>query len=290
MANDPAFWALANPALGIRISSEYIANEQRAFASNVKGFAIERLGAGDWPRTDPGPEHLITSDQWNACLDVNSKPADPVCFAFDVSPDRSWASIAVAGNRDDGLVHVEVVDRQRGTAWVAKRISELKAAHRPSAILCDAAGPAKSLLPKFEELGIEVITVASREHGQACGIFYDAVVDTGTLRHLGTPELSAAVDGAATRPLGEAWAWARKPSLVDISPLVACTLALWGVVTQKYGEMVWDLNEIAERLRKEGTTEPIVQVDDEQAKPSEPVPTEPGKPKFIPLKDFYGIS
>jgi hypothetical protein len=30
--------------------------------------------------------------------------------------------------------------------------------------------------------------------------------------------------------LGDAWAWSRKSSAVDISPLVACTLALFGLV------------------------------------------------------------
>ena len=34
--------------------------------------------------------------------------------------------------------------------------------------------------------------------------------------------------GATKRPLGDAWAWSRKNSTVDISPLVAATLALWG--------------------------------------------------------------
>jgi hypothetical protein len=57
-------------------------------------------------------------------------------------------------------------------------------------------------------------------------MFYDAV-DQDALRHLNTAELNAAIHGAATRPLGDAWAWSRKSSGTDISPLVACTLALW---------------------------------------------------------------
>ena len=67
----------------------------------------------------------------------------------------------------------------------------------------------------------------SKEHAQACGSLYDALVGR-KVRHLGTPELTAAVDGAKTRVLGEAWAWSRKSSAIDISPLVAVTLALWG--------------------------------------------------------------
>jgi hypothetical protein len=42
-------------------------------------------------------------------------------------------------------------------------------------------------------------------------------------------ELDSAIKGAAKRTLGEAWAWSRKSSDVDISPLVSVTLAFWGI-------------------------------------------------------------
>jgi hypothetical protein len=66
-----------------------------------------------------------------------------------------------------------------------------------------------------------------REVVQACGRFFDAVMDSRTLRHGGDAALDAAVAGAIRRDLGDGWAWARKGTSVDISPLVACTLASW---------------------------------------------------------------
>jgi hypothetical protein len=96
-------------------------------------------------------------------------------------------------------------------------------------VVGDGAGPAASLLGQLAELKVEVTTVSAKEQAQACGVFFDAC-EQETLRHLGTAELTAAVRGAAKRPLGDAWAWSRKASSVDISPLVGCTLALWGVV------------------------------------------------------------
>ena len=39
--------------------------------------------------------------------------------------------------------------------------------------------------------------------------------------------------GAAKRPLGDSWAWARRGLWVDISPLVAA-LARWGHATRGY--------------------------------------------------------
>jgi hypothetical protein len=40
----------------------------------------------------------------------------------------------------------------------------------------------------------------------------------------------AAIRGAKARPLVDRWAWSRTKSTVDISPLVASTLALWSAV------------------------------------------------------------
>jgi hypothetical protein len=63
----------------------------------------------------------------------------------------------------------------------------------------------------------------------AYGQFYDAVMDSQTLRHRRQPELDAALAGAITRDVGDGGrTWGRKASAADISPLVACTLALWG--------------------------------------------------------------
>ena len=50
----------------------------------------------------------------------------------------------------------------------------------------------------------------------------------GTITHLAQPELAAALGGATTADTGDGGkVWARKDTSVDISPLVACTLAAW---------------------------------------------------------------
>jgi hypothetical protein len=225
-ANDPAVWAQANPALGIRITEGYVAAEQRSMSA--RGFAVERLGVGDWPATDSLGARVISDSQWLALCDRRSVMLDPVCFAFDVTPDRSMAAIGVAGRREDGRIHVEVIAHERGTSWLARRLDELLAAHENVGVVADLSGPAGSMLPAMTLQGIEIQSVSANEHAKASGMFYDAAAEQDSLRHLGSRELAAAVAGAKTRPLGEAWAWSRKSSAVDISPLVACTLAFWG--------------------------------------------------------------
>jgi hypothetical protein len=83
-------------------------------------------------------------------------------------------------------------------------------------------------MAKLDDRGVEYEAVNAQEHARACGMLFDTVEQSG-LKHLAQAELTAAIKGAAKRPLGDAWAWARKSSASDISPLVAVTLALYGV-------------------------------------------------------------
>jgi len=95
----------------------------------------------------------------------------------------------------------------------------------PEVIIYDPASPAAALVAPLERAGITLEATTAREYAAACGLLFDLVENDG-LRHLGQHELAAAVRNASTRPLGEAWAWSRRLSAGDISPLVAVTLAL----------------------------------------------------------------
>lgn len=223
----PAVWAQANPGLGIRISQEHIANEC-AGALGPREFAVERLGVGDWPPLDMLKGQGLDLASWIALFDAESSIVGPPCFAFDVRPDRSGASIVAGGRRADGELHVETIDCRPGTGWVADRLVELNGAHAPFALICDQASPAMSLVEDITQRGLIVRTTTTSELVQACGQLFDAV-QQGTVHHLGDPEMEAAVRGAVKRNLGDAWAWSRKSSTVDITPLVGATLAAFGV-------------------------------------------------------------
>jgi hypothetical protein len=225
-----AYWAAANPGLGIRISEGHIWSEFRAM--DARTFAVERLGVGDWPDTDPNSGSVIKTEAWNALIDPNSALLDPVFFAFDVSPDRKWATIAAAGKRADNNFHVEVVDRAEGTEWVPERLVNLTKRHKYVSVLTDGIGPGASLLHELAPHGVKVKTVTTSEHAQACGLLFDGV-ERKSLRHLGQADLARAIKGAATRPLADSWAWSRKNSHVDITPLVAVTLAHWGATEHR---------------------------------------------------------
>lgn len=218
MASDPALWRLANPSLGVRISEEHVEAERRSMS--LRTFAVERLGVGDWPDTAPEASAVVDMRRWGELVDHASRIDGRVAFAFDVSPDRASSCIAAAGRRPDGLMHVEIVDHRQGTGWLVDRVRTLLDRHDSLGVWCDGKGPASGLA---EDAGAETTNAA--EYAAACGELVDRV-DQGTLRHLGTPELESALRGAAKRSLGDQWLWSRRSSQVDITPLVAATLAV----------------------------------------------------------------
>ena len=216
---DPAAWAQANPALGYRLTEEFIAAEVDALPEAE--FRRERLSIPDMP----SGAAVIPLASWAACADVESVALDPVAFGVDVSPSRDRASIVAGGSRADGLPHVAVVDSREGVDWIVARCVEL-AKHRPSAFAVDPAGPAGALIQPLEDAGLTVAQATMRDLTQSCGRLYDLVI-AGRLRHRDEGVLNAAVAGASRRTVGDAWAWARKDARADITPLYAATLALW---------------------------------------------------------------
>jgi hypothetical protein len=97
----------------------------------------------------------------------------------------------------------------------------------------DEVGPAGSLVAPLEAAELEVLKPSTRARAAADSGFYDAVAQ-GSLRYVPRPGLDAAAAGAAKRPLGDSWAWARRGLSVDICPLVAVSLARWGHTTRAH--------------------------------------------------------
>jgi hypothetical protein len=228
----PRSWARANPGLNIRISETHVGREMASMSA--QGFARERLGVGNWPVEAGAGWQVIAEEQWTAREDRLSQVLDPVAVAMDATPFREWGSIAVAGRRADGNLHVEVVEHRPRTSWMVPWLLDRIERLKPCAVVIDGASEAGSLIAPLEAASVEVVKPTFREMAQACGQLVEAVTDSGTLRHLGQVELAVALAGAQKRPLGDSWAWSRRDSSVDISPLVASTLALWGHATRAH--------------------------------------------------------
>jgi hypothetical protein len=214
--------ARANPALGRRISLEHIQKERRAMPPAE--FARERLG---WWDEDPFEGGAFPDGAWEKAKTTGQFDNGPVVFAVEVAPDRDWASIAACGTDLDGKMLVDVIDYRPETGWIGARLTELVTEHGTAAVVVQKSSPAGSLIPDMLARQVQVIQVQTQEYTQACGAFYDGVV-TGELRHLNQSELNYSVRGVRKRASADASAWDRRKSDLDISPLVAVTLAAWG--------------------------------------------------------------
>lgn len=222
--SSPEAWAKANPALGIRITEEFVAAEFDAMREHAQAFARERLGVPDDPEEGSG---RLPLSLWRDAADRKSTIDVPQALAWDVNPERSWSTFAVAGRRADGRLHVEVVDRREGTRWVVARAKELHARYGlPVTLDPKQAG---GLLAELQSAGVPVVELGGADVARACGALVDAVAGD-QLRHIDQEPLNLAVANAGDRPLGDAWAWSRKSSAVDIAPLVAVTFAAFAAL------------------------------------------------------------
>lgn len=225
--DDPQVWADANPALGIRISEDFVRSERASLGDEE--FKRERLGI--WARL--GGESVFPPAAWGALVDESSKPGERIVLVVEIAGNRESASIVAVSTRADDAVHVEVIDHRDGTSWIGHRLRELRDRHSPEGIWAIAGGHVDSMMPAWRRDGVSVRLMKFPDYIKACGVFFSLVVD-GKIRHLGDPILDDAVEGVAqtwTRDRASFY-WSRKDSTVDITALVGVTVGV-GVLQRK---------------------------------------------------------
>jgi len=227
--DDESLWLRANPALGRRITVDFVRAERRAMPPAE--FGRERLGWYDVPEQDDRP---IDLDAWNACrLDLPDRPDGVPCFFIDCSPGLASASISAAVMHE-GRPHIELADYRAGVSWLEGergRVAELAARYPGARFAVFRAGAVSALLPGFAEIGVDVELFTAQDMGRACAHFQKVVLSRG-VTHDGAEPYAAALAGAVRRDMGDdLWTWSRRRSS-DISPIVSATGAAWLLETQ----------------------------------------------------------
>jgi len=229
---DREAWYAANPALGIRISEEFIEAELDALRNLPDEFARERLGVPDpLPEDTKSKPIKLPADKWARTVGPDLPTGVPmVVLTFDITKDGEWSSIAwAAGTLQSPYVEVKV--HRQGAGWLAAELVALVLEHNPTVVACNGAGPAGAqvgpVLAAFKAAGIrtELVQLGAREYVQACGGFFTDVLEGRLRRPAGQGPLDVAAGDATERVLGDAWAWDRRSATVPISPLVAVTIA-----------------------------------------------------------------
>lgn len=214
-ADDPSdhdVWASCMPALGRTISLEVVEHAYRSLPLDEFRRAYLNIPTA-------ADERVIPHGIWEAACDKNVEAAASV-MALDVNPERSAGAIVAAG---PGPV-VEVVEYRPGTGWLVERVAQLFERYGvPFAI--DKTGPAGSFVDALTRRGVRLVELDGKDMTRAAATFYDLVME-GEVKVRRHADLDAAVAAAEKRPVGDAWAWARKGPRHDISLLVAASMAV----------------------------------------------------------------
>lgn len=238
---DPATWRATLPALGYTVTEDVIQHE----LETMDPAEFDRAYLNRTRKKVPPPDTNVPATAWPGLADDASIPRQPyLALAVDVSQDRAFSSIGVASQREDGRMHLELVDRRPGTDWVVPAVSRLAQLWSPVAVAIGSTGtPAGSLIDDLVEAGVTVpedkdkphrghlAIVRTNDFVEACGQMADAMTQ-GTARHRDQVDLTAAVSGARSRRVGDAWVLDRTASLADVSPFVTVTLARWALVSK----------------------------------------------------------
>ena len=225
--DDREQWAKANPSFPARTPVESL---ERMRENLTDEDSFKREGLGIWDATDGA--RVIDEASWNAVADPASMALERLTLAIDVAPDRSIASVSIAGRRSDGLWHVELDDQRKGVDWVALWVAERARKNRLHAVVADEmSGLLEERRGRYYLAGTDVVVTRAAAEGRDMAIASAKLFDreiVGDVRHTDQPQMNVALSVARKRPLAGGWAWNRKDATSDITPVVAATLALWG--------------------------------------------------------------
>lgn len=215
--DDVDSWYAANPALGVRMTEEFVQMERNTM--DDQSFLVERLGlSADLP--EGGIESVWPDKAWDACCHPEAASDVGVVFSVDVHPDRVTSSIGAA----DAAGRVELIEHRPGVGWVVERAAELVHKYKAK-VAVQSTGAAGALIADLERAGLEVIPIPAHDVRSACGRFYDGVAARAPFIRTDT-RLNAAAAVALKKPSGDAWVFDRRQG-GDITPLYAVLLARW---------------------------------------------------------------
>lgn len=241
---DRKAWAQANPSMGHfeameeAIAAALLTDPEEIFRTEV---LCQRVSALTPPK--------IPLVQWINCADPQSQITGGIVLTWEVSWNRNFGAICVAGYRADGVPQLEMVEYRTGTDWIPGRLVQICSRQTVAAVVHDPAAPGASLLPDITKLlrerleipshvdlpaHLEPKTLTLREVAQGCGRLFDLTKDK-QVRHLGDDRLLKMLRESAWRSLSDMWAWDSKEAAGDICGLKGVTNALQGLTL--YGEV-----------------------------------------------------
>lgn len=217
-------WRKANPSFPKR-TSERAMLRLRKKLKNDDSWRREALGIWDEINKHAA---VIGAQAWRGMRGTGPDDGTkPDALAVDMSHARE---ISISACWIDGEnAHCEEVwagvDSDAAAEWLVAR------ARRRIPIVIDGASPAAALVPILRARKCRVNQTTAGDMAKACGQFVSKA-KWKRFTHGDQEPVNAALAGARKRPIGQAggWGWDRTDESVNIAPLVAMTLALFGAL------------------------------------------------------------
>lgn len=228
---DTDLWYAANPALGVRLTEEFTAEEFRTMSKD--GFARERLG---WwaPVISQVIERAVDADAWAACVSLDLKP-EKGKTAYGVKFTSDGAEVVLCGAvlPPDGPCRISLINRQptgKGIRWLADWLNERYG--KASCVVIDGRNGADVLVDRISDVWKakgSVIRPSGRDVVAAASLMCTEISERTLTWFKQQPALDESVRSCTKRPLSGGWAFGGE----DPAPAEACALALWGAKTSK---------------------------------------------------------
>jgi len=228
--SDTNLWYMANPALGIRLSEDFTAEEFRTMSPD--GFARERLG---WwaPAISHTVNYAIPAELWEDCKSTQEKPDGKTAYGIKFSADGTEVALCGAVLSADGKSRVSLIERKPtgyGIQWLADWLNKRYTV--ASCVVIDGRNGVDVLVEKISSTWRykgSVIRPTARDVIASVGGLVDAVNEKSlTWYHL-QEDLRDSAISATKRPLAGGWAFGGDNSI----PIEAAALALWGAKNSK---------------------------------------------------------
>jgi hypothetical protein len=224
--DDPAVWIDSHPAIrhkGHPTGTIPLSWLREEHTRDPEKFRRIYLNITDRAGVTGSPFDVETWDR----LAATWKRSGLVTLAVDSSPDQQSTAIMACGIAG-GVPIVEVVDHRPGQWWAVERCAELCDRYEVDHVLLDPVAPVGAICSALIAAGVPVRELQLRDVTAAAAQLVEAI-RTASIRHVPHPSLDGALLGARRRHVGDgSWCIGRKDSTVDVSPLIAASLARYG--------------------------------------------------------------
>lgn len=227
---DSSLWYMCNPALGIRLSEDFTAEEEKSLSAD--GFARERLG---WwmPLLAERKDYAMDQAKWDECASSKLKPEGKTAYGIKFKTDGSEVCLCGAVISEDGIARISLIERTPtgfGTQWLADWLNARY--EKASCVVIDGRNGVDVLVDKIKPIWKRkesVIRPTANQVIAAASFLVDSVEEKSLTWFKDQTELRDSAITATKRQIGGGWGFGGE----DSAPIEACALALWGAKTSK---------------------------------------------------------